>query len=33
MTKARQVSLRDVRIDDAYWNRYTLLITEKVLPY
>lgn len=30
---AKQVPLKNIHIDDAYWNRYTRLITEKVLPY
>ena len=25
--------LSNIRIDDAYWNRYTRLIPEKVIPY
>lgn len=27
------IALKDVKIDDLYWNRYTALISEKVLPY
>ena len=25
--------LRDLRIDDPFWNRYTRLVTEEILPY
>ena len=27
------LSLRDLRIDDPFWNRYTRLVTEEILPY
>lgn len=30
---AKQVPLKNIRIDDVYWNRYTKLVIEKVLPY
>ena len=27
------ISLRNIHINDKYWNRYTKLIEESVLPY
>ncbi|MDR3145826.1 MAG: glycoside hydrolase family 127 protein [Treponema sp.] len=33
MESAHPLSLKDVRIDDRFWNRYTALITKAVLPY
>ena len=33
MQKENAISLRNIHIDDQYWNKYTRLIGEKVLPY
>ena len=29
----KYLPLRDLRIDDPFWNRYTRLVTEEILPY
>lgn len=33
MEPARPLPLKDIHIDDSYWNRYTALIPRVVLPY
>jgi DUF1680 family protein len=33
MESAHPLPLKNIHIDDPYWNRYTALITEVVLPY
>lgn len=31
--KLRLISLNDIRIDDAFWNKYTGLVTKEIIPY
>ena len=33
MDRIRPLPLRDIKIDDRFWNRYIRLIREKVIPY
>ena len=33
MNKLNTISLHGIRIDDPFWNKYTELVTEEVIPY
>ena len=32
-SKLRYIPLKDISIDDAFWNRYTKLVTREIIPY
>lgn len=33
MEKLQLVPLQDTRVDDAFWNKYTRLVTQEIIPY
>lgn len=33
MDKLNLLPLKDVRLDDSFWNKYTRLVTEQIIPY
>ena len=33
MDKLNLLLLKNVRLDDSFWNKYTRLVTEQIIPY
>jgi DUF1680 family protein len=33
MERLNTISLNQIQINDPFWNRYTRLVTEKIIPY